>query len=87
MLGTVRRREDGIAVRFSSAGHPPPVHVGRSDRGAGRVRFVGTSGSLLGVLTDIDVSDDEVLLAPGESLVLYTDGVTERRGDGGPVLR
>lgn len=83
VLGTVRRREDGIAVRFSSAGHPPPVHVGTEKSNGGRVRFVGTSGSLLGVLTDIDVSDDEVLLAPGESLVLYTDGVTERRGDQG----
>ncbi|HUR75816.1 MAG TPA: GAF domain-containing SpoIIE family protein phosphatase, partial [Sporichthya sp.] len=83
VLGTVRPREDGVAVRFSSAGHPPPVHVGHSDRGGGRVRFVGNSGSLLGVLSDIDVSDDEVVLAPGESLVLYTDGVTERRGDHG----
>ena len=51
--------------------------------GEGRARFIGTSGSLLGVLSDIDVSDDEVVLAPGESLVLYTDGVTERRGDEG----
>ncbi len=79
VLGTVRRREDGIAVRFSSAGHPPPVHVGQGNR----ARFVGTSGSLLGVLHDIDVSDDEALLAPGDSLVLYTDGVTERRGHEG----
>lgn len=83
VLGTVRRREDGIAVRFSSAGHPPPVHVGGGGYAPGRARFVGTSGSLLGVLSDIDVSDDEVVLAPGESLVLYTDGVTERRGDEG----
>jgi anti-sigma regulatory factor (Ser/Thr protein kinase) len=79
VLGTVRRREDGIAVRFSSAGHPPPVHLGAFDK----ARFVGTSGSLLGVLPDIDVSDDEVILAPGDSLVLYTDGVTERRGPSG----
>ncbi|WP_019873589.1 SpoIIE family protein phosphatase [Sporichthya polymorpha] len=83
VLGTVRRRGDGIAVRFSSAGHPPPVHVAADPVGGGRVRFVGTSGSLLGVLSDIDVSDDEVQLAPGESLVLYTDGVTERRGEAG----
>ncbi len=75
VLGTVRRRDGGIAVRFSSAGHPPPVHLSAS----GQARFVGISGTLLGVLDDIDVSDDEVLLAPGESLVFYTDGVTERR--------
>jgi sigma-B regulation protein RsbU (phosphoserine phosphatase) len=45
----------------------------------GRAAFVGTSGSLLGVFEDIEVSDDELILAPGDTLVFYTDGVTERR--------
>jgi serine phosphatase RsbU (regulator of sigma subunit) len=49
---------------------------------AGRARFVGRSGTLLGVVPDIDVSEDELVLAPGEALVFYTDGVTERRSNG-----
>jgi len=62
-------------VWLTAAGHPPPVLV----TAAGQASFVGTSGSLLGVFADIDVFADELLLAPGDALVFYTDGVTERR--------
>ena len=75
MLGTVRPEGDGLTVRLSSAGHPPPVLVRRG----GEVSFVGRSGTVLGVVEDIDVADDEIRLAPGDALVFYTDGVTERR--------
>ncbi len=74
-LATARLREDGLLVRLSNAGHPSPVLV----TATGELRFVGSSGTLLGVVTDVDVPDDEVLLAPGDALVFYTDGVTERR--------
>ena len=36
---------------------------------AGAVSLVGTSGSLLGVMKDIDVPVDELLLRPGDALV------------------
>ena len=75
MLGTVRPEGEGLLVRLSSAGHPLPVLLTR----AGEVSFVGRSGTVLGVVEDIEVADDEVLLQPGDSLVFYTDGVTERR--------
>ena len=75
MLGTVHQDGDGLLLRLSSAGHPPPALVGRS----GEVSFVGSSGTVLGVVEDIDVTEDEVRLGPGDALVFYTDGVTERR--------
>jgi sigma-B regulation protein RsbU (phosphoserine phosphatase) len=31
------------------------------------------------VMPDVDVHDDDLLLADGDALVFYTDGVTERR--------
>ncbi|MDX6198805.1 MAG: hypothetical protein QOJ79_1956 [Actinomycetota bacterium] len=74
-LGIVRSDPAGLRVRLSSAGHPPPVLV---DAG-GQARFVGRSGTLLGVVADIELSEDEIVLTPGEVLVFYTDGVTERR--------
>jgi serine phosphatase RsbU (regulator of sigma subunit) len=40
---------------------------------------VGHSGTLLGVVPDIETTDDLVVLSPGDALVFYTDGVTERR--------
>ena len=74
-MATVEASERGLTICLCSAGHPPPVLI----RPDGRASFVGTSGSLLGVFRDVDVSGDELELAPGESLVFYTDGVTERR--------
>ena len=74
-MATVRATDAGLTVWLTAAGHPPPVLV----TAAGRASFVGTSGSLLGVFADIEVSADELLLAPGDALVFYTDGVTERR--------
>jgi sigma-B regulation protein RsbU (phosphoserine phosphatase) len=74
-LGIVQLRPDGLHVRLSSAGHPPPVLVDA----AGEARFVGRSGTLLGVVPDVELSEDEIVLSPGEVLVFYTDGVTERR--------
>jgi sigma-B regulation protein RsbU (phosphoserine phosphatase) len=74
-LALLRLDHDGIHVQLATAGHPPPVHVSAS----GQVRFVGAGGTLLGVTPEIDIAVEELLLAPGEQLVLYTDGVTERR--------
>ncbi len=74
-LATVSPVSGGLQVRLSCAGHPQPVLV----QADGTVSFVGTSGSLLGVMRDIDVAVDELFLRPGDALVFYTDGVTERR--------
>ena len=74
-LAVLERGPEGLVVRLSSAGHPPPVLVSAD----GSASFVGRSGDLLGVLDDVDVADDEVHLGPGDALVFYTDGVTERR--------
>jgi serine phosphatase RsbU (regulator of sigma subunit) len=48
-------------------------------RADGSVSFVGRSGTLLGILGDVELAEDTVVLAPGDALVFYTDGVTERR--------
>ena len=48
--------------------------------------MVGGEGPLLGVIEDPVFADQELVLNPGDALLLYTDGVTEgRRGSG--VLR
>lgn len=75
IAGTVRAAGGGLRIRLSSAGHPPPVLL----RAAGQPGLFGGNGTLLGVMPDIDVADDEVHLEPGDALVFYTDGVTESR--------
>ena len=69
---TGRRR-----VRWSNAGHPPPLLL-QSD---GTVELLHTPAELLlGVLPHGHRADHETLLPIGSTLLLYTDGLVERRG-------
>ena len=63
---------------WSNAGHPPPVVVGAD----GTARLLSTRPEiLLGVGTGAVRTDHELHLEPGATLVLYTDGLIERRGE------
>jgi sigma-B regulation protein RsbU (phosphoserine phosphatase) len=61
-------------VRYVNAGHMPPVLVRAADGGAEELR---DHGMALGVLRGLEFEEQSVQLAPGDTLVLYTDGVTE----------
>lgn len=69
--------EDGpTTVRLASGGHPPAL-VLRSD---GRAEFLPTPGGLLiGIVPGAPIGTAETVLAPGDTVVLYTDGLTEAR--------
>ncbi|MGH8968424.1 MAG: SpoIIE family protein phosphatase [Actinomycetes bacterium] len=71
----------GLRLQLASAGHPLPFLLSRD----GEVTQVGTPGDLLGVFTQLQSRVFSVELAPDEALVLFTDGVTERR-DGNRML-
>jgi serine phosphatase RsbU (regulator of sigma subunit) len=60
------------------AGHPMPMVI----RGSGEVEHVGRPGSVLGWVEDPKLLDVEFEVSPRESLVLFTDGVTEARTTG-----
>jgi hypothetical protein len=69
---------DVFAVQWSCAGHPPPLLVRRS----GEVQVLsGTSDLLLGVLPDRERRQFELEMQHGDTLVLYTDGLVERRDE------
>ena len=70
----------GASVQISAAGHPLAL-LRRAD---GRVRELGRPGTLLGVLPAPELHDTRGLLRAGDSLILFTDGVTEARS---PVSR
>jgi serine phosphatase RsbU (regulator of sigma subunit)/PAS domain-containing protein len=70
--------EDGFELLVASGGHPLPF-VLRAD---GSVEQPGTPGTLLGILADINVHEQRIVLRPGDGIVLWTDGVSDRRGDG-----
>ena len=63
-------------VQIASAGHLPPVVVGPD---GGRVVEI-TPSAPLGAFSYGRVQEHEMVLAPGETLVFYTDGLVERPG-------
>ena len=73
-------RPDGDAYTFTSAcaGHDPPLIL----RADGSVEGAGTWGTLLGAVPDASFHDATTHLSPGDVVVCWTDGVTERRIDG-----
>ncbi|WP_432548766.1 SpoIIE family protein phosphatase [Kineococcus sp. SYSU DK004] len=74
---TPAERAAGLrTLRWSNAGHPPPVLVGPD----GAARLLQTPPDLLlGLLPAAERSDHATTLHPGATLVLYTDGLVERR--------
>jgi PAS domain S-box-containing protein len=76
---TVQEGDGSARVRLCRGGHPPPLLLAPD----GTVTPVGDDGTAIGLLADPDLTDAEVLLGPGQALVLYTDGVLEARSADG----
>ena len=72
-LIVLTRVEHEVRLTIALAGHPPPLLI--SPRGD--VAQVGQSGTILGVVDPLNISESELTLGAGETLLLYTDGVTE----------
>ena len=61
------------ALRWINAGHPPVLVVGA----AGQVQHLSANGTPLGMFPEAVYTVMESRLAPGDKLVLYTDGVLD----------
>ncbi|MER5354133.1 SpoIIE family protein phosphatase [Kitasatospora sp. NPDC002551] len=76
LYGELTPRPDGSTeLSLVCAGHPLPLRL-RTD---GRVDRAATPQPLLGVMDDLDLTAEHLVLSPGEVLLCVTDGVTERR--------
>lgn len=60
-------------LSYVNAGHNPPLLM----RGDGRIRTLEGSNLVIGALGDVDYSLQQQKLDSGDTLVLYTDGITE----------
>ena len=66
--------DDGsVQASVTCAGHPPAVLLTAD----GQTRAVGGTGPLLGVFDRVEIEPETVTLGPGDSLTLYTDGLTD----------
>ncbi|MFJ5844938.1 MULTISPECIES: PP2C family protein-serine/threonine phosphatase [unclassified Streptomyces] len=79
VLASAERRGSEVDLKLTSGGHPAPLII----RANGDVEEADTAGALIGAMPDIFARTAAVSLAPGESCVLYTDGITEAKG--GPM--
>jgi serine phosphatase RsbU (regulator of sigma subunit) len=73
----LQARADLRTLRWSNAGHPPPVIVGAE----GDARLLQASPNVALGLRSPERRDHTVELEPGTSVVFYTDGLIERRGE------
>ncbi|WP_333770147.1 PP2C family protein-serine/threonine phosphatase [Streptomyces sp. IBSBF 2435] len=79
VLASAVRKGSEVDLRLTSAGHPSPLIV----RVSSEVEEAETRGTLVGAMPSAPARTTSLTLAPGESCVLYTDGITEAKG--GPM--
>ncbi|MGR8010501.1 PP2C family protein-serine/threonine phosphatase [Streptomyces hypolithicus] len=78
----------GFTVTAATGGHPPTYHLIPGEQAGGvRVSPVHPKGGMLiGAFAQARFATTTVFLAPGEALLLYTDGLTEARTQDGGML-
>ncbi|WP_017616499.1 PP2C family protein-serine/threonine phosphatase [Nocardiopsis salina] len=85
LLGRAEPARGGaLSLRLAGGGHPAPLVVGPD----GAVRDVRVGGLFVGAIEEAVFKSTDLVLEPGESLVFYSDGVTEARNPlrGGEML-
>jgi phosphoserine phosphatase RsbU/P len=60
-------------LKYAIAGHPAPL----LRKPSGQVKALAGKGIALGIFSDTQFEEQEITLEPGESLVAYTDGLTD----------
>jgi sigma-B regulation protein RsbU (phosphoserine phosphatase) len=81
IFGVLTRNDGGFDVHLASGGHPPALLL----TAAGEAEYVSTAGGqFVGILRNAKFVSNRVHLSAGDTLVLYTDGLTEARIGPGP---
>lgn len=69
-------------VQMVQAGHPHPLLI----RADGDMEFIGEGGVPIGLIPGVRYQQIDLQMAPGDRLLLYTDGFTEARLKSGEML-
>ena len=67
---------------YANAGHNPPLWI----RGDGQIESLTRTGIALGIIESQEITERTIQLGPGESVLLYTDGITEAFSPAGQMF-
>ncbi|MDP9798771.1 serine phosphatase RsbU (regulator of sigma subunit) [Catenuloplanes nepalensis] len=81
-VALLRETRAGLSVQWMSAGHPAPLIL-RQD---GRVLPGRGGGLALGITDEARIGRSRLTLAPGDTLLMFTDGLTESRDHTGRMF-
>lgn len=79
LLGRAQAADGGLLLTLSSAGHPPAMLV----RADGTADELHRASSPAGCYPDASFEEQNVLLEPGDRLLLFTDGLIDTRTEDG----
>jgi len=65
-------------IQYVNAGHPPILYYNKNEK---ICHELGHTGPLLGIKSEANFKGKEIILQSGDSIFLYTDGITEAEGD------
>ena len=65
-------------TKILNAGHIPPLIINK-----GKIESLEKTSPALGILPNCEFSDQELTLNPGDTLFIYSDGLTEARNENG----
>ncbi len=74
---------DTRLLRYVNAGHLPPALIRRQADGGFQVLRLDKGGPILGILPAVRYRQGEIRLEPGDTLVMYSDGIVEAAGPTG----
>ncbi len=72
-LVAMTRAGERLRLTVALAGHLPPLRIDQH----GTTTPIGAPGTLLGIIDPVEIHETDAELGPGETLLLYTDGVPE----------
>jgi phosphoserine phosphatase RsbU/P len=81
-IGLESEKSNGTRATYVNAGHCPPILL----RADGSVERLAPTGAVLGVHQEFTFEEQSTILAPGDMLLLYTDGVTEAENGQGEMF-
>lgn len=68
---------DTRKLTYCNAGHNPPLLYRNGSKGEETIQWLMPNGPAIGLVEEFEFQESSAQLEPGDTIILYTDGVTE----------